>query len=63
MFGIRGHQQDIEMWLPKDERRLLAGYYEKIGEIDKPHVYRESDLIPLLALRKKLDTVREFGGQ
>jgi hypothetical protein len=48
------------MWLPKDERRLLAGYYKLFGEIEKERVYRESDLIPLLSLRQKLQSVRGY---
>ena len=27
-------------WLPKDERRLLAGYYRDIGDIKTEKVYR-----------------------
>ena len=48
------------MWLPKDERRLLAGYYKVIGEIGNVGVYRESDLIPLLAFRQHRESVRTY---
>jgi hypothetical protein len=48
------------MWLPKDERRLLAGYLKIIGEIDKERVYRESDLIPLLWRRQKIESIKTY---
>ena len=37
------------MWLPKDERRLLSGYYRLIGEVAEKKLYRVSALRPLLA--------------
>jgi hypothetical protein len=36
------------MWLPKDERLLLAGLYHNIGEADKQKWYHISDLARLL---------------
>ena len=36
------------MWLPKDERRLLTGYYHAIGTIDHDAVYHLSSLGPAL---------------
>lgn len=36
------------MWLPTDERRLLAGYYAELGEVGESEVYRVSALRPLL---------------
>jgi hypothetical protein len=37
------------MWLPKDERRLLAGYHCAIGDVDTSKPYRLGDLRRLLA--------------
>lgn len=36
------------MWLPIDERRLLAGYYVELAEVGETEVYRISALRPLL---------------
>jgi hypothetical protein len=33
------------MWLPKDERRLLEGYYVNIGEVSKQHEFPLDDLL------------------
>jgi hypothetical protein len=39
------------MWLPSDERRLLAGYFRNIGRPDEPKAYRMRDLVRLLSWR------------
>ena len=39
------------MWLSKDERRLLAGYFTQIGEIGTEKVYLIADLSALLSFR------------
>jgi len=49
------------MWLPKDERRLLAGYYSLIGEIGTEKVYRFGDLARLLRFRGHKSSVPEYG--
>ena len=49
------------MWLPKDERRLLAGYYRNIDEIAKKKQYRVTDLRPLLACRRIPPKIPEYG--
>jgi hypothetical protein len=49
------------MWLSKDERRLLAGYYSLIGEVSTERVYRSGDLRPLLRFRGHSSSVREYG--
>lgn len=36
------------MWITKDERRLLAGYYSAIGDVGETKVYRVGSLVPLL---------------
>jgi hypothetical protein len=33
------------MWLPRDERRLLQGYYVTIGEVSKQHEFSLDDLL------------------
>lgn len=48
------------MWLPKDERRLLAGYYTLIGEISTENVYRLGDLARLLRFRGYRSQVPEY---
>jgi hypothetical protein len=40
------------MWLPKDERRLLSGYYRLVGEVAAKKTYCVSALRPLLAYWK-----------
>jgi hypothetical protein len=43
------------MWLPKDERRLIEGYYINIGEIEKKEWFCTSNWIPvILTLRVKV---------
>jgi hypothetical protein len=49
------------MWLPKDERRLLSGFYQLIGEIGKDRPYHESNLMPLLGRHPNFDEVTEYG--
>ena len=39
------------MWLPKDERRLLAGYYRNIGKASGEEVYAYDQLSGLLSDR------------
>jgi hypothetical protein len=36
------------MWLPKDERRLLRGYYVTIGEFDKQHEFSLENLMTFI---------------
>ncbi|MGA2033724.1 MAG: hypothetical protein ABSG68_15835 [Thermoguttaceae bacterium] len=49
------------MWLPKDERRLLAGYYSLIGEVAKTKLYCVSALRPLLTCWNSSLKVAEYG--
>ena len=49
------------MWLPKDERRLLRGYYRLLREVGRSRGYRESDLEKLLESHPKYDEIREYG--
>lgn len=49
------------MWLPKDERRLLAGYYRVIGTIRESEVCRVSKLCTLLKYRTYTLNVSEDG--
>jgi len=49
------------MWLPKDERRLLAGYYALIRAVDTEKAYHLSDLAPLLRFRGHRWPVPEYG--
>ena len=37
------------MWLPTDERRLLAGYFTHIGEVGESKAYKTRELRRLLA--------------
>lgn len=36
------------MWLPRDERRLIEGYYINIGEIEKEKWFEMSNWIPVI---------------
>lgn len=49
------------MWLPKDERRLLAGYYSLIGDVGTEKVYRLGDLARLLRFRGHKAAIPEYG--
>lgn len=49
------------MWLPKDERRLLAGYYNVIGGLGRRNVYRIGALRPLLRCYQSRSKVPEYG--
>ncbi len=49
------------MWLPKDERRLLKGYFILVGDIEKFHVYEEADLVRLLSWKSKPELIKEYG--
>ena len=49
------------MWLPKDERRLHAGYYSLIGAIGTEKVYRFGDFARLLRFCGHKSTVPEYG--
>jgi hypothetical protein len=48
------------MWLSKDERRLLAGYYGTLGAVDETRAFREEALAGLL--RGKLRAA-EYGDE
>ncbi len=45
------------MWLPKDERRLLQGYFLKIGDIDKETWFDTTLWIPVM--RSKPSEVKD----
>ena len=49
------------MWLPKDERRLLAGYYALIGAVGVEKAYHLSALARLLRFRGHRSSVPEYG--
>jgi len=51
------------MWLPKNERRMLEGYVNIIGDIDKEKWYDEGNLIPLLRAGVSIikEDVPEYG--
>ncbi|MFZ0034500.1 MAG: hypothetical protein WAK60_05875 [Sedimentisphaerales bacterium] len=39
---------ETNMWLPKDERRLLQGYYVTIGKVDKQHEFSSENLMTFI---------------
>ncbi len=49
------------MWLPKDERRLLAGYYRLGLTPNEERWYQECMLTPLLSIRPRLALIAEYG--
>lgn len=49
------------MWLSRDERRLLAGYYSLLGGISKRKAYKTADLIPLLRFYGHKRHISEYG--
>ncbi len=49
------------MWLPKEERRLLAGYYANIADVGPTKAYRLGHLSPLLRFRGRRSHVPEYG--
>ena len=49
------------MWLPRDERCLLAGYYWNIGEVDQTAAHKMTAVIRLLRWRWRPPSVPEYG--
>lgn len=49
------------MWIPKDERRLLAGLYRLIGEPGTRNTYTDDSLATLLDSPRSWRKVREYG--
>jgi hypothetical protein len=49
------------MWLCRDERRLLAGYYVKFAGVSAKKVYHTIDLIPLLKFYGQIRRIYEYG--
>jgi len=47
------------MWLPKDERRLIEGYYINIGEAEKEEWYGMSNWIPVIRTLRVKDRAQE----
>jgi len=50
------------MWLPKDERYLLQGYWHYINEINVEKTFSEFDLVPLLSSPKNWKKIKEDSG-
>ena len=51
------------MWIPKDERRLLAGLYRLIGEPGTREAYRDDSLGTLLDSPRRWRKVRQYGDE
>ena len=51
------------MWLPKDEWRLLAGYFRNIGSPESSEVYKLSELTRLLPYRAPTIRTYEKGSE
>ena len=49
---VRVKKGSIKMWLPKDERYLLQGYWHYINDINVEKTFSEFDLVPLLSSPK-----------
>ena len=49
---VRVKKGSIKMWLPKDERYLLQGYWHNINDINVEKTFSEFDLVPLLSSPK-----------
>ena len=47
------------MWLPKDERYLLQGYWHLINEINVEKTFSEFALVPLLSSPKNWKKIKE----
>jgi len=47
------------MWLPKDERRLIEGYYINIGEVEKEKWFGMSNWIPVIRTLRVKDRAQE----
>ncbi len=56
--GLRNEK----MWLPKDERRLLEGYYANIGEVEKEKWFCTPDWIPVIKAMRVKDSARKVRG-
>jgi len=51
------------MWISRDERRLLAGYYAKLAGVSVKKVYHTADLVPLLKFYGHKRCIYEYGQQ
>lgn len=51
----------MSTWLPKDERRLLAGYYVNMSDVGQEKAYDLDDLSPLLTFRGHRSRIPEYG--
>ena len=49
------------MWLPKDERYLIEGYWKLLGDITSKRGYEDDNLIPLLSSPCNHTKVNEYG--
>lgn len=52
----------IKMWLPKDERYLLRGYWHLINEFNVEKDFSEFELVPLLSSPKNWKKIKEDSG-
>jgi hypothetical protein len=50
------------MWLPKDERKLLEGYYVNIGEVEKEKWFDIRDWITVIKTTRVKDNARKMKG-
>ena len=50
------------MWIPKDERRLLTGYYNSIGTLADDTAFRLSSLAPALDTYRSC-TLHQYGDE
>lgn len=50
------------MWLPKDERYLLQGYWHLINDINMAKTFSEFDLVPLLSSPKNWKKINKGSG-
>ncbi len=51
------------MYLSRDERRLLAGYYTKLAGVSAKKVYHTAELVPLLKFYGHKRGIYEYGQQ
>ena len=49
------------MWLPKDERYLIEGYWRLLRDITTKKGYEDDRLFPLLSSPKKFNLVNAYG--
>jgi len=61
IFALVIKYMDVNMWLQRDERHLIEGYWKMLGDITSKKGYEDDNLIPLLASPGNYTKIMEYG--